>query len=410
MPKKSRKNVGLIGLGIIGSRVASALRSGGFHVYVWNRTPRAAPNFLASPRQVAELCNIVQIFVADAQALFDVLESMGDAITPSHTILCCATVGPEATLDAARIVHDRGAQFLDAPFTGSKMAAQNRELIYFIGGDDKALATAEPVLKVSSKAIVKIGKIGDAAVIKVATNMISAVTVQTLAEAYAIVKDSGIDPRTLGEALKHHAVRSGITDAKFACMLDRNYEAHFSLKHMFKDVQLGIHIANSLDIDLPATTSTAGVMYGGLTRGWGDEDFSVLARNYQKEDAPAAGGLPPVTPPGNVAPPILMKKEAPREASASELRDVGIKLPDSAGVAADGAVSSKVDGPKAVDAAPAAPVVAVSTVAGDKGSATTEAEGLKGANGAPESPDAPESKERPPFVRIRRWFGTGSAT
>ncbi len=115
MPKKSRKNVGLIGLGIIGSRVANALRGRGFHVYVWNRTPRAAPNFLASPRQVAELCDIIQLFVADAQALFDVLDAMGDALTPSHIILCNATVGPEATLDAARLVQDRGAQFLDCP-------------------------------------------------------------------------------------------------------------------------------------------------------------------------------------------------------------------------------------------------------------------------------------------------------
>src|ERR1700679_4009436 len=115
MPKKSRKNVGLIGLGIIGSRVANSLRLGGFHVYVWNRTPRAAPNFLASPRQVAELCDIIQIFVADAQALFDVLDGLGEVLTPSHVILCSSTVGPEATLEAARIVRDHGAQFLDAP-------------------------------------------------------------------------------------------------------------------------------------------------------------------------------------------------------------------------------------------------------------------------------------------------------
>src|SRR5580658_9400484 len=118
MPKKSRKNVGLIGLGIIGSRVANSLRLGGFHVYVWNRTPRAAPNFLASPKQVAELCDIIQIFVSDAQALFDVLDSMGEVLTPSHVILCNSTVGPEATLEAARIVREHGAQFLDAPFTG----------------------------------------------------------------------------------------------------------------------------------------------------------------------------------------------------------------------------------------------------------------------------------------------------
>ena len=68
--------------------------------------------------------------------------AMGDALTPSHIILCNATVGPEATLEAARLVQDRGAQFLDAPFTGSKEAAQNRELVYYIGGDDKTLEAA----------------------------------------------------------------------------------------------------------------------------------------------------------------------------------------------------------------------------------------------------------------------------
>ena len=101
------------------------------------------------------------------------------------------------------------------------------------------LEVAAPVLKASSKAIVKIGKIGEAAVVKVATNMISAVTVQTLAEAYAIVKGSGIDPAALSEALKYNANRSGITDQKLPKILNREYEPHFSLKHMFKDVQLG---------------------------------------------------------------------------------------------------------------------------------------------------------------------------
>jgi 3-hydroxyisobutyrate dehydrogenase-like beta-hydroxyacid dehydrogenase len=375
MPKKSRKNVGLIGLGIIGSRVANALRLAGFHVYVWNRTPRAAPNFLASPRQVAELCDVIQLFVADAQALFDVLDSMGEALTPSHVIICSATVGPEATLDAARVVQERGAHFLDAPFTGSKAAAQNRELIYFIGGDDTTLRAAEPVLKASSNSIVKIGKIGDAAVIKVATNMISAVTVQALAEAYAIVKGSGIDPFALSDALKNHAIRSGVTDAKLAKILDRDYEPHFSLKHMFKDVQLGIHIANSLDIDLPATTSTAGVMYGGLTRGWADEDFSVLARSYQQENAlPPLTAPPPATPEEIAAPlpqaPPVERKEPPPP-TADELRDVGIKIPE----------------------APAPPAPEKS------------ADLPKDANGVPGAPGEPA---HPPFVRIRRWFGTGS--
>jgi 3-hydroxyisobutyrate dehydrogenase-like beta-hydroxyacid dehydrogenase len=429
MPKKSRKNVGLIGLGIIGSRVANALRSGGYHVFVWNRTPRAAPNFLGSPRQVAELCDIIQIFVSDAQALFEVIDAMGDALTPHHVIVCNATVGPEATLDAARSVQDRGAQFLDAPFTGSKAAAQNRELVYYIGGDEKTLKTVEPVLQASSKAIVKIGKIGDAAVLKVATNMIAAVTVQTLAEAYAIVKESGIDPRSLNEALKHHGVRSGVADAKLTKILDRDYDPHFSLKHMFKDVQLGIHIANSLDIDLPATTATAGVMYGGLTRGWADEDFAVLGRIYQKEPEPAP--LPPAPKPADLAPAAPEeKKEPPRESTPEELRNMGIKVPEPPAEPISEppkAQESKTEEPKPEPSAPSTPVADVPPsghpnpepkpdapkpdkaeppkpdTAPDNTEAAKTPENAAG-NGAPADP----ARQHTPFVRIRRWFGTGA--
>lgn len=284
MPRKSRKNVGLIGLGIIGSRVAAALRSSGWHVYVWNRTPRAEPNFLASPAEVAELCDVIQIFVADSQALFDVLDAISDRLTPQHVILCDATVGPEATLEAAKMVEDRGAKFLDAPFTGSKDAAANKQLVYYIGGDDETFRRVEPILKSSSKAIVRIGKVGDAATIKVVTNLLGAVSTQVLAEALAIVKAAGIAPEMLAAALEHHGARSGLTDQKLPKMLARDYEPHFSMKHMFKDVQLGIHIANALDIDLPATTATAGVMYGALTRGWADLDYSALAKIYQADE------------------------------------------------------------------------------------------------------------------------------
>jgi 3-hydroxyisobutyrate dehydrogenase-like beta-hydroxyacid dehydrogenase len=450
MPKKSRKNVGLIGLGIIGSRVVDALRHGGFHVYVWNRTPRAAPNFLASPRQVAELCDIIQIFVSDAQALFDVIEAMGDGLTPNHIILCNATVGPEATLDAARIVLDRGARFLDAPFTGSKAAAQKRELVYYIGGDDDTLRMVEPVLKASARSIVKIGKIGDAAVIKLATNMISAVTVQTLAEAYAIVKGSDVDPAALVEALKPHAVRSGVIDAKLAKMLARDYDPHFSLKHMFKDVQLGIHIANSLDIDLPATTSTAGVMYGGLTRGWGDEDFSVLARSYQKEDlppplyvppkpipAPAAAKAPPALaepPPAapSVAPapaatplpisaatpapvPVFAKFEPPRDPTPDELRDMGIKVPEPPAAPATpkpAPVPPAPMAPEPVMAEPAKseplPVPPDSAKPEPVKPSELQAESPESENGTPSAEPASPDGRPHTFVRIRRWFGTGA--
>jgi 3-hydroxyisobutyrate dehydrogenase-like beta-hydroxyacid dehydrogenase len=280
MGLKPRKNIGIIGTGIIGSRVAAALRSEGFHVFVWNRTPRAQPNFLSSPAKLAGVCEVVQIFVSDAQAVFDSISGLSDALTPQHTVVCSSTIGPEATLEAAKMVRQKGARFLDAPFTGSKFAAERRELVYFVGGDDATFQIVEPALQASGKSIVRVGDIGQAATVKLATNMLAAVTVQTLAEALALVTKSGIEPEVLALALEQHPVRSSVLDMKLTKMLHGAYDPHFSMKNMFKDVQLAIHMANALDVEIPATTVTAGVMFGGLNRGWGDLDFAALAKIY----------------------------------------------------------------------------------------------------------------------------------
>ncbi len=327
MARRSHKNVGLIGLGIIGSRVAACLRSAGFHTYVWNRSPRAEPNFLGNAAEVAEVCSTIQLFVPDAQALFETVDALADRLTPSHIILCNATVGPEATVEAARLVRKCGAKFLDAPFTGSKGAAEKGQLVYYIGGDDDVLRQVEPVLQASSKAIVKIGEIGAAATVKIATNMMGAVAVQSVAEALALLKGSGIDPEILVAALEHHGARSPLVDLKLPIMLRGDFAPHFSVKHMFKDVQIGIHIANSMDMDLPATTAAAGVLYEGMHRGWGELDFSAVVKVYDgpQKDAPLQLREPP---PANALPAPEPPPAPPSEPSKTDPANQGDSAPE----------------------------------------------------------------------------------
>src|SRR3954451_1218347 len=100
MRRKTRKNVGVIGLGIIGSRAAAGLRAAGFHCFVWNRSAKPVPNFLGSPAEVAASCELVQLFLSDSLAVMDVLNAMAPKLTPAHTVICSATIGPEATLEA----------------------------------------------------------------------------------------------------------------------------------------------------------------------------------------------------------------------------------------------------------------------------------------------------------------------
>ena len=282
---KNRKNVGVIGLGIIGTRVAAGLRHAGFNTCVWNRTPKPAPNFLGSPAEVAMECDVIQLFVTDSKAVMETLDAISPALTPAHLIVCNATIGLTGTMAAAERVHQLGARFLDAPFTGSKGAAEKRQLVYYIGGEELDFLRAKPILEATSKAIIHIGSVGQAAVVKVVTNLISAATVQTLAEALAIVTRSGIRPEALVEAIENNAMRSGVTDLKLPAMLSGDYAPHFALKHMFKDVQLGIELAGKLELSVPATSAVGGVMYGALMKGLGDLDFAVVSKLYENHTA-----------------------------------------------------------------------------------------------------------------------------
>src|SRR5476651_2320998 len=100
------------------------------------------------------------------------VRQLSSSLTAQHIVTAHCTVAPETMRAAAEMVERRGARFLDAPFTGSKVAAENGQLVYYIGGDEAALKQARPILEASSKEIVMIGKIGDATLMKVGTNII----------------------------------------------------------------------------------------------------------------------------------------------------------------------------------------------------------------------------------------------
>ena len=280
MEKSSRTSVGVIGMGLIGSRVAAVLRRGGFPVLVWNRSPRPEPNFLSSAREVAELTDIIQLFVRDGDALLEVIRSMGDALGESHIVINHATVSPADTLMAARLVKERGAAFLDAPFTGTRDVAAEGQLVYYVGGDEVVLGRASAVLEASARAILHMGPVGAATYVKVATNMISAAQIEVLSEALALLYRGGVPLPRLMEALEYNAANSGVISAKLPMMLSGDFEARFSVKNMLKDLQIALRSVEGKGIEMPATAATAGALMAAVEAGWADDDFASMARHY----------------------------------------------------------------------------------------------------------------------------------
>ena len=244
--------------------------------------------FSGRPVEIAELCDVVQIFVADDEALLEMVGRLSPGLTALCTVTAHCTVAPETMRAAAEVVERRGARFLDAPFTGSKVAAENGQLVYYIGGDEVALKKVRPILEASSKEIVVIGdKIGDATVMKVATNLITAATAQVAAEALALVRKAGLSAELFSRAMKSNASNSTTVEMKVPMMVAGDFEPHFSVKHMLKDVRIGMKLAERYGLDLPVTAASRDMLLDEAKHGRGDADYSSVAQKY----FPAPGSL-----------------------------------------------------------------------------------------------------------------------
>jgi hypothetical protein len=149
---------------------------------------------------------------------------------------------------------------------------------------------ARPILEASSKEIIEIGPtIGQASAIKIATNMITAASVQAAAEALALVQALGLPMEKFLEAMRSNASNSATLAMKLPKMLSRDFEPHFSVRHMLKDMQIANQIGLSNYLDLGVTAAARDQLLEQMHWGHGDDDYSVIARKYLHEPAPVAG-------------------------------------------------------------------------------------------------------------------------
>jgi 3-hydroxyisobutyrate dehydrogenase-like beta-hydroxyacid dehydrogenase len=270
---------GVLGLGLIGSRVAACVQSAGFPLAVWNRTARpfhGLPAPVPDPAAVARTADILQIFVADDEALRSTLHALLPALGPDHVVLSHATVAPETVRLSAAAVQATGAAFLDAPFTGSRDAAAEGQITYYVGGEASALERARPVLDASARSILRVGAVGQASAVKLATNIMVAAAGVSLAEAIQLLRANAIDPRVLADALETNAARSGVVDLKLPCMLGDDYAPRFSARNMRKDLRLAAAAADPRHRVL--TEALLGLFDQACQAGLGEEDFASVVK------------------------------------------------------------------------------------------------------------------------------------
>jgi hypothetical protein len=145
------------------------------------------------------------------------------------------------------------------------------------------LKEARPILEASSKEIIEMGEIGQATVVKLATNIVTSASVQALAEGLALINQAGIPSEKFVAALQNNASNSKTLSMKLPKMIEGNFEPHFALKHMLKDMLIAGRLGLSHHLELAVTTAARDRLLEQEQRGYAEEDFSVIARKYFPE-------------------------------------------------------------------------------------------------------------------------------
>jgi 3-hydroxyisobutyrate dehydrogenase-like beta-hydroxyacid dehydrogenase/predicted transcriptional regulator len=274
--------IAVLGLGIIGSVWAKHLIADGHTVRCWNRTPKDLPNFHASIPEAVAGAEVIIIVVADPPAVQAILDQIQGALAPGVLVIQSSTISAKWTRHFAEQVQRTGAQFLEAPFTGSKPAAEGRQIVYFLGGEPKVVERGRPILEKLARAVLQTGPLGSASTLKLAMNLNLAGVAMSLSESLTLSRAAGISDELYFSALAHNASHSTLSDMKSAKLRLRDYAPQFSLKHMEKDLRLALETAAELSVTLEQTGKLKALYDKGITAGWAEEDFIGLMRLMDK--------------------------------------------------------------------------------------------------------------------------------
>jgi 3-hydroxyisobutyrate dehydrogenase-like beta-hydroxyacid dehydrogenase len=273
----SMKTIGIIGLGIIGSVWARHHAKAGNLTGVWNRTPQPDfPQWRDTPEAVVTAADIVQIVVADPSAVRAVLERIAPVLTSRNIVVQSSTIDPESSEQFRQLVLARGARYVEAPFTGSKPAAEEKKSVYYFGGDAADIAEVEPVLAQVSEVRFHIGTNRQASTLKLAMNLNIAAQMQGLAEALTMARGAGVSDEQFFGVMAKNVGYSGVTRLKEPKLRAADFSPQFSVKHLLKDLRLASRVAGCEEY--PLLDTLRDVLHQASEAGWADEDFSAVIK------------------------------------------------------------------------------------------------------------------------------------
>jgi 3-hydroxyisobutyrate dehydrogenase-like beta-hydroxyacid dehydrogenase len=280
--------VGFIGLGHMGQPMASNLRAAGHELAVYNRTRQKAEalrqqgaRVADSPADVARGAEVVFSMLSDDAAVEEaVLGGSGllAGLEPGALHVSSSTLSVALSERLAQAHARAGQRYVAAPVFGRPEAAAARQLWVVAAGARADVERCRPLLEALGRGLSVLGERASSAnVVKLSGNFLIASMLEALGESFALVRKSGIEPQVFLEMFQSVFARAPIFERYAALIAHEQYEpAGFTLRLGLKDVRLVLEAAGEAEVPMPLASLLRDQCLGGVARGRGEQDWSVL--------------------------------------------------------------------------------------------------------------------------------------
>ncbi len=291
--------VGVIGLGAMGSGMASSLRRAGHHVRVFDVRPEAAQAFAdeggtacASPAEVAAGCEVLVSVVVNAAQTEAVLfgpDGAAAAMKPGSVFIMCSTVDPNWSIALEARLAALGILYIDAPISGGAAKAASGEMTMMTAGTPGAYARAGALLDAMAAKVYRLGdRAGAGSKVKIINQLLAGVHIAAAAEAMALGLREGVDPAALYEVITHSAGNSWMFENRMAHVLAGDYTPLSAVDIFVKDLGLVLDVARASKFPLPLSSTAHQMFMQASTAGHAREDDSAVIKIFPGIELPGA--------------------------------------------------------------------------------------------------------------------------
>jgi len=281
--------IAFLGMGLMGSRMATRLIQAGFQVAVWNRTFSACEELIDIGAQPLELSKIgeypvILTCLADDKAVQAVFEQIQPNLKARQVIVDFSSLSVAATKTLAQAAASHDVTWIDSPVSGGTAGAEQGTLVIFAGGDAQTITDLTSIYNVLSQRVTRMGDTGTGQATKICNQLIVAANSALIAEAVALADRAGVNTTLLAPALA-----GGFADSKPFQILTPRMATHtfepvqWKVQTLSKDLNNAVTLANNVNLDIPVAQKALLQLQTHQKNGFAEKDLATMIQLIEQK-------------------------------------------------------------------------------------------------------------------------------